>query len=108
MSGGGALVGAVVAMSDPEKVSEQWRCSCGAQCPTHGVISLDDRQAAFGAGYEAGVAAGRLQAVRAEVGALSSAAELLDWIQTRTLAFARDGQGWADMVAGDRPGGDRS
>ncbi len=79
------------------------RCSCGADCPTHGIISLEDRQAAFTAGYEAGVAAGRLAAIADEVRALCSAAELADWITTRTLAYARDGQAWADLVAGQAP-----
>lgn len=79
-------------------------CSCGAECPTHGIISLDDRMAAWSAGYQRGVIDGRLGQIENELDAqaLREAAELLQFVRTRTLALVT-GPSWAAGVGGDLP-----
>lgn len=79
-------------------------CSCGATCPTHGIISHEDRHAAWRAGYEHGIAVGRVQSVKDEVAQLGVVAEVAEWLTARTLAVSREGVHWADTVA-PAPGG---
>lgn len=91
----------------PTRIGNVWRCSCGADCPTHGIITLEDRMAAEIAGYQRGVAAGRMQAIEQDSQALALAAECLSWIRHRASAAAQEGESWAEYTAGPMPiGGD--
>lgn len=78
-------------------------CSCGSTCRTHGIISWEDRQAAWTAGYEAGHIAGMCAHIKEEFGALADASALLGWVETRLLAYTEHGESWAELVAGPRP-----
>lgn len=95
-----------VSVGDSNDAASIPRCSCGAQCRTHGIITMDDRQAAWQAGYERGVLDGRFGQIENEldVQALRDAADLLQFVKVRTLALAAQGPYWAEAVAGPKPG----
>lgn len=61
-------------------------CSCGAHCPTHGTITLEDRMAAWQAGYDKGIIEGRLNKLSSEldIQALRDASDLLEYVRERT------------------------
>lgn len=82
-------------------MSNQCLCRC---CP-HGIIDIDDRQAAWQAGYERGILDGRFGQLENEldVQALRDAADLLQFVKVRTLALASEGKYWAEEVAGPKP-----
>lgn len=82
-------------------MSEQ-QCYC--RCCAHGISDLDDRIAAFESGRAAGIVEGRLGQLEndLDVRALREAADLLQWVRTRTLALI-EGPSWAAEVAGDKP-----
>ncbi|MBB2894573.1 hypothetical protein [Flexivirga oryzae] len=65
---------------------------------------MDDRQAAWLAGYQRGIIDGRLGQLENELDtqALRDAADLLAWLKIRVLALAT-GPNWAAEVAGDKP-----
>lgn len=94
--------------AQPASVQPVPTCSCGSACPTHGIITLDDRMAAWSAGYQRGTIDGRLGQLdnALDVEALREAADLLQWVRTRTLALAT-GSNWAVEVAGPKPGARR-
>lgn len=77
---------------------------CYCTCCQHGILDLDDRHAAYDAGYQRGVLDGRFGQLEndLDVQALREAAELLQFVRTRTLALVT-GPNWADMCAGDKP-----
>ncbi len=70
-------------------------------------VPWDVRSAIWTDAFKQGYRAGMCAHIREELGALADASSLLSWLEARVLAHAEHGEGWADLLVGEKPG-DRS